>query len=89
MEHDYAKYYKDEVHPGVKLENKERATILLTKIDQLPEKQRTVFLLHKMEAQSYQEIAQVMKTSVSAIESLMHRAKMNLRKSLSDYYQDL
>jgi len=31
---------------------------------------------------SYQEVSEVMQTTVPAIESLMHRAKLNLRKIL-------
>ncbi len=82
-----ARYHRDEMHPGVKLENKERVTLLFSKIDELPEKQRTVFLLHKVEGQSYAEAAKIMETTVSSVESLMHRAKMNLRKSLREYYK--
>ena len=71
-------------HPGVALDQKENAARLFKAIDQLPEKQKTAFTLHKIEDLSYQEIGEVMKTSVAAVESLMHRAKQNLRKILSD-----
>jgi RNA polymerase sigma-70 factor (ECF subfamily) len=37
-----------------------------------------------MEGLSYQDVAQVMDTSVSAVESLLHRAKLNLRKTLEN-----
>jgi DNA-directed RNA polymerase specialized sigma24 family protein len=30
----------------------------------------------------------VMKTTVSSVESLMHRAKTNLKKELANYYKD-
>ncbi len=74
-------------HPGVQLENKERASILFKAIDQLPENQKSAFVLHKLEDLSYVEIAEVMKVSLSSIESLMFRAKQNLKKLLSDYYE--
>jgi DNA-directed RNA polymerase specialized sigma24 family protein len=48
----------------------------------LPDNQRIAFTLHKLEDLSYQEVSEVMKTSLPAIESLMHRAKQNLRKIL-------
>jgi RNA polymerase sigma-70 factor (ECF subfamily) len=35
-----------------------------------------------LEDLSYQEVSEVMQTSVPAVESLMHRAKQNLRKIL-------
>jgi len=54
----------------------------------LPENQKIAFTLHKVEGLSYQEISDVMKTSVSSVESLMHRAKNNLKKLLHDHYQN-
>lgn len=75
-------------HPGVVLDNKERAALLFKGIGQLPENQKIAFTLHKLEGLSYQEISEVMKTSVSSVESLMHRAKNNLRKWLTTYLQN-
>ncbi len=69
-------------HPGVALDRKENAAKLFKALGQLPENQRIAFTLHKMEDLSYQEISEVMQTSVPAVESLMHRAKQNLRKIL-------
>lgn len=74
-------------HPGVQLEEKERAAILFKAIDQLPVNQKTAFLLHKMEDLPYSEIAQIMRVSVSAVESLMVRAKQNLKHRLGAYYE--
>lgn len=69
-------------HPGVVLDQKEQASMLFRLIDQLPENQKTAFILLKTEELSYQEIAQVMNLSVSAVESLLFRARQNLRKLL-------
>jgi RNA polymerase sigma factor (sigma-70 family) len=69
-------------HPGVELDKKDNAAKLFRAIGQLPENQKTAFILHKLEDLSYQEVSEVMKTSVPAVESLMHRAKLNLRKIL-------
>lgn len=79
----------DFYHPGISLENKEKAAILFQAIDKLPDNQKTAFTLHKVEGLSYQEVAEVMETSVSSIESLLHRAKGNLKKILTNYYQNL
>jgi RNA polymerase sigma-70 factor (ECF subfamily) len=54
----------------------------------LPSGQRTAFILHKYEELSYKEIAEVMGTSLSSVESLMHRAKMNLQKSLVRHFKE-
>ena len=74
-------------HPGVLMENKERATELFKALQQLPDKQRIAFTLHRLEAQRHQDIAAVMELSVTAVESLIARAKGNLRQILKDYYE--
>ena len=76
----------DFFHPGVSFENKEKAAILFKAISQLPENQKIAFTLHKIEGLSYQEVTEVMKLSLSSVESLMHRAKANLKKILENYY---
>ncbi|MCP4632005.1 MAG: RNA polymerase subunit sigma-24, partial [candidate division Zixibacteria bacterium] len=47
------------------------------------------FTLSKYDEMSYQEIAAVLKTSLSAVESLIHRAKINLQKKLFNYYKKI
>ena len=74
-------------HPGVQLEKKERAAELFKALQQLPGKQQMAFTLHKLEGQSYREIADIMGTSLFAVESLMGRAKNNLKKILDHYYK--
>ncbi|MBS1563828.1 MAG: RNA polymerase sigma factor [Bacteroidetes bacterium] len=75
-------------HPGVALDNKEGAAILFRAIQQLPDNQRIAFTLNKLEGLNHQEIGEVMGTTVSAVESLLHRAKTNLRKTLEDFYRE-
>ncbi len=74
-------------HPGVTLENKERTQLLYQHIEKLPEKQRTAFILSRLEGLSYQEICAVMEVSLSSVESLLFRAKQNLKKTLRHYYE--
>lgn len=69
-------------HPGVILDQKENAARLFKAIAQLPENQKIAFTLHKLEDLSYQEVSKIMQISISAVESVMHRAKQNLRKML-------
>ena len=73
-------------HPGVQLEQKERASELFAALKQLPDKQKIAFILHKVEGQSYQEIAEIMNKSLNAVEALMSRAKANLKILLHNYY---
>lgn len=73
-------------HPGIVLENKERAKVLFIHINQLPDNQKVAFTLCNIEGLSYQEISEVMQLSLSSVESLLFRAKTNLRKTLKDHY---
>ena len=76
-------------HPGVLAENEEQSRILFRAIEKLPESQKVAFTLHKLEGLSYDQIAEVMQKTLSSVESLMHRAKTNLKKELYDYYRSL
>jgi RNA polymerase sigma factor (sigma-70 family) len=67
-------------HPGVMLDNKEKAALLFACVQQLPENQKTAFVLNKVEDLSYAEIAVILKISESAVDALLQRAKQNLRK---------
>ena len=73
-------------HPGVSLDNKERAAVLFKAIETLPENQKAAYTLHKLEGLSYRDVSEVLNTTVSAVESLMSRANQNLRKQLEEYY---
>lgn len=76
----------DFVHPGVQLEQKENAALLFKAIEKLPERQKVAFILHKLEDLSYQEIADTMEISPSAVDSLLSRAKTNLKQQLKSFY---
>ena len=73
-------------HPGVILENKENSKQLFKAINQLTENQKVAYTLCNIEGLSYQEIMEVMQLSLSSVESLLFRAKTNLRKSLAVFY---
>ncbi len=75
-------------HPGISEENKERMTMLYHQIDKLAENQRIAFTLHHLEGLSYKEIAETMQVSLSSVESLIFRARQNLKKRLSAYYKN-
>ena len=75
-------------HPGIKLENKEKAKYLFTTIDTLANKQKTAFILSYIEELPRQEVADIMGTSLKSVESLLQRAKNNLRKKLISIYPE-
>ena len=68
-------------HPGVQLENKEALQKLFELINQLPQKQHYIT---KIEQKSLIETAKIMELSPKAVESLLHRAKVNLQKKLTN-----
>ncbi|ADB41113.1 RNA polymerase sigma factor [Spirosoma linguale] len=76
-------------HPGVTLENKEQAAILFKAIDRLSEKQKTAYILTKVEGLTNIETAAIMAISVGAVESLLQRATDNLKKQLAGVYKSL
>jgi RNA polymerase sigma-70 factor, ECF subfamily len=73
--------------PQRELENQDRARVLSWALEKLPENQRIAFTLSKYKEMSYEEISQVLNTSIPSIESLIHRAKNNLKKILFNYYK--
>ncbi|WP_420388095.1 RNA polymerase sigma factor [Roseivirga sp.] len=75
------------VHPGLQMEQNENAKALFHALEQLSENQRVAFTLHKLEGLPYEEIAAVLELSLSSVESLMFRAKQNLKKLLKNYYE--
>jgi RNA polymerase sigma factor (sigma-70 family) len=79
----------DFFHPGINLENKENAAVLFKAMERLPPNQKIAFVLNKVEGLSYQEIAEVLKITDSAVDALLQRAKSNLKKMLSDFYKTL
>lgn len=69
-------------------EKNENSALLYHAISKLPNNQRIAFTLHKFEDLSYQEISSVMQVSLSSVESLIHRAKLNLQKRLTPNFPE-
>lgn len=78
----------DIAHPGISIDQKEHATALYNALNRLPDNQKTAFTLNKIEGLNYQEVSDIMNTSTSAVESLIHRAKSGLKKILEIYYKN-
>lgn len=56
-------------------------------VDSLPVQQRMAIILKQYDDLSYEEIAEIMKTSVSSVKSLLFRARENLKDRLKAYYK--
>jgi DNA-directed RNA polymerase specialized sigma24 family protein len=66
----------------VALEDKEAVNNIMSKINELNERQKTVLILKVIEDLSIKEISEIMKLGFKATESLLSRAKSNLRKKI-------
>lgn len=70
-------------------DNSERMTAEIEEVfehalEQLPENQRTAILLLKQQELSYQEIAEIMGATESAVKTWIHRARQFLKQALKD-----
>lgn len=74
--------------PDAELLQSELQTAVDQAIAALPETQRLAVVLRRYEQLSYEEIADVLHLSVSAVKSLLFRARTSLREALSSYLSD-
>lgn len=75
-------------HPGVALEQQEKAAHLFMAINTLIDSQKTAFILTYVEGLPQKQVANIMENSVKAVESLLQRAKTNLKNKLINVYPE-
>lgn len=68
--------------PEYQMRYKEYRQQLEEAINALPEGQREVFLLNRIEKHTYREIAEMLNVSVKAVEKRMHKALLKLKEIL-------
>jgi RNA polymerase sigma factor (sigma-70 family) len=66
---------------GEAVERRERIGEIVTDVKRLPEQQRAALLLREMEGLPYQQIADVLDTTVPSVKSLLVRARMGLAEA--------
>nr|XP_061810417.1 RNA polymerase sigma-H factor-like [Nerophis lumbriciformis] len=74
--------------PDAELRQKELRKAIDTAISALPEKQRTAVILRRYENMPYDEIAQVLNLSISAVKSQLFRARTQLREHLERFLEE-
>ncbi len=72
-----------QVNPIENLEKSKLKQLVREAVDSLPDRQRIVVILQKYEDLSYQEISEIIGCSVSAVDSLLQRAKQKLKHKLT------
>jgi len=75
-------HLSDRNHPGLELESKEDMQMLLSCIEQLPDNQKKALYLAKFDQMKMKDIAIILDSSPKSVESLLSRARTNLRKLL-------
>ena len=73
---------KTNENPEYLLEEKQFQSKLLKAIENLNEKQRIAFLMHRIDGKKYSEIALELDISVKAVEKRIHLALLSLRKEI-------
>jgi len=73
--------------PDDVLLSEESSEVLRKAIDTLPETMRTVVIMKDVEGMKNEDIAQAMSLSVPAVKSRLHRGRLVLRETLSDYFR--
>lgn len=69
--------------PDKRIEENENMDILMSALNHLPENQRIALTLSKLDGHTNPEIADIMQTTLTAVDSLIYRAKQNLKNNLN------
>ncbi len=83
---DELDFVTDGRQPDTIFDEQERLRIMRRALGELPRKQQIAFVLKHVDGFSQKEIAAVLKISEGAVESLISRAKGNLRKRLGKIF---
>jgi RNA polymerase sigma-70 factor (ECF subfamily) len=67
---------------------KETRDVINKAVDLLPEKEKVVFLLRDVEGLSSEKTGEILDLTVPAVKSRLHRARLFLRKKLSNYFEE-
>lgn len=68
--------------------NKETKEIIKKAVDQLPEKEKVVFILRDVEELSTEKVSEILELTIPAVKSRLHRARLFLRKKLATYFDE-
>jgi RNA polymerase sigma-70 factor (ECF subfamily) len=72
--------------PAQSLDIREQSQIVEESLGRLPEAQRMVLILHDMQGLSYQQIAEIVGTSIGTVRSRLHYGRIKLRELLEPYF---
>lgn len=74
------------MNPAQKLEFDEQEEVVSKALSALPEPQRTVLILFDVEGFTYQEVAEIIGSSVGTVRSRLHYGRIKMRELLDPYF---
>ncbi|MDU4697256.1 MULTISPECIES: RNA polymerase sigma factor [Paenibacillus] len=77
-----------EIAPEQAVLRSEKVGMVREAINNLPEKQRSALILREYDQLDYQEIANILGQSVSAVKSLLFRARSSVKSQLEPYFYE-
>lgn len=66
----------------------ETREVIQKAVDQLPEKEKVVFILRDGEGLSTEKVSDILELTIPAVKSRLHRARLFLRKKLAPYFEE-
>lgn len=87
-ESGYVPVAPSEIAPEQAILRSEKVDKVREAINNLPEKQRSALILREYEQLDYQEIAGILGQSVSAVKSLLFRARSSVKNQLEPYFYE-
>lgn len=87
-ESGYVPLAPSEVAPEQAVLRSEKVGKVREAINNLPEKQRSALILREYDQLDYQEIASILGQSVSAVKSLLFRARSSVKSQLEPYFYE-
>ncbi|WP_018751388.1 RNA polymerase sigma factor [Paenibacillus sanguinis] len=84
----YVPVASSEAVPEQAVLRSEKVGMVREAINNLPEKQRSALILREYDQLDYQEIANILGQSVSAVKSLLFRARTSVKSQLEPYFYE-
>lgn len=75
--------------PDATVENKEKRERLFRAMDQLPNKARSILLMHYFQGMKLEEIAEAMDLNLNTVKVTLHRGRKMLETTIQTHYPEL
>jgi len=73
--------------PDEQFQSEELRHQIQVAVDQLPESQRSVFLMRDVDGLSTEETAELLDVTIPTVKTRLHRARLTLREAITRYFE--